>query len=127
MDEAQVNAGDPFIDGHLEGATDATRISGMMVGDQVAPDGAAEEVFAQGKRVRIWRSPTAPDFGVEGESVNEFAVAARPTLPGLGTFLGDVALTLVTLAGGFWATTWVGRRWARRWGQIQIRGRGSNV
>jgi hypothetical protein len=76
--------------------------------------------------VWLWRSPTAPDFGVNGESVNEFAVAARPKLPGLGTFLDYVAMTLVTLAGGFWATAWVGNRWARRWGQIQIRGRGSN-
>lgn len=124
MDEAQANAGYPFIDGHLDGATEVTRISGMMVGDQIAPDGAPAEVFAPGKRVRIWRSPTAPDFGVEGTSVNEFAVAARPTLPGLGTFLDYVAMTLLTLGAGFWAAMWVGQRWARRWGQIEIRGNG---
>ena len=40
MDEAQVNDGYPFIDGHLDGSTEVTRIAGMMVGDQIAPDGA---------------------------------------------------------------------------------------
>ncbi|MBL8138042.1 MAG: hypothetical protein JNL48_15565 [Acidobacteria bacterium] len=122
MDEAQVNEGFPFIDGHVEGTTDVTRITGMMVGEAVAPDGAPGEVFAPGRRVRIWRSPSAPDFGVEGASVNEFSVAARPELPGLGAFLGYVAATVVTLWTGFRATAWAGRRWARRWGQIDIRG-----
>lgn len=122
MDEAQVNDGAPFIDGHVEGSTDVTRITGMMVGDAVAPDGAPGEVFAPGRRVRIWQSPAAPDFGVEGASVNEFSVAARPELPGLGAFLGYVAATVVMLSAGFWATAWAGQRWARRWGQIDIRG-----
>ena len=124
MDEAQVNDGAPLIDGHVEGTTDVTRITGMMVGDGVAPDGAPGEVFAPGRRVRIWRSPTAPDFGVEGASVNEFSVAARPELPGLGSFLGYVAATIAMLWAGFWATAWAGRRWARRGGQIEIRGNG---
>lgn len=122
MDEAQVNDGAPFIDGRVDGTTDVTRITGMMVGSAVAPDGAPGEVFAPGRRVRIWRSPTAPDFGVEGASVNEFSVAARPELPGLGAFLGYVTATIVMLWAGFRATGWAGRRWARRWGQIDIRG-----
>ena len=124
MDDAQVNEGFPFIDGHVEGTTDVTRITGMMVGEAVAPDGAPGEVFAPGRRVRIWRSPSAPDFGVEGASVNEFSVAARPELPGLGAFLGYVAATIVMLWAGFWATAWAGRRWARRGGQIAIRTHG---
>lgn len=126
MDEAQVNAGYPYIDGHLDGATDVTRITGVMVGGQIAPDGAPEDVFAPGKRVTIWRSPTAPDFGVEGVSVNEFAVSARPVLPGLSTFLAYVAATIVMLWAGLWATMWVGMRWARTYGQIDIRGRGNH-
>ncbi len=113
MDEAQINEGYPFIDGHLDGSTEVTRITGMMVGEQVAPDGAPDEVFAPGRRVTIWRSPTAPDFGVEGASVNELAVASRPELPGLGAFLGYVLATLVMLWAGFLATAWAGRRWAR--------------
>ncbi len=127
MDDAQVNDGYPFIDGHVEGTTDVTRITGMMVGDAVAPDGAPGEVFAPGRRVRIWRSPTAPDFGVEGASVNELSVAARPELPGLGAFLGYVAATIVMLWAGLWATAWAGRRWARRGGQIEIRGNGRTL
>lgn len=127
MDDAQVNEGFPFIDGRVEGTTDVTRITGMMVGDAVAPDGAPGEVFAPGRRVRIWRSPSAPDFGVEGASVNEFSVAARPELPGLGSFLGYVAATIVMLWAGLWATAWAGRRWARRGGQIAIRGSGRGV
>jgi hypothetical protein len=122
MDDAQVNDGYPFIDGHLDGSTEVTRITGMMVGEAIAPDGAPAEVFAPGKRLRIWRSPAAPDFGVEGASVNELAVAARPELPGLGSFLSYVAATIVMLWAGLWATAWTGRRWARRWGQIEIRG-----
>lgn len=121
MDEAQVNDGAPFIDGRVEGSTDVTRITGMMVGDAIAPDGAPAEVFAPGRRVRIWQSPEAPDFGVEGASVNDFSVAARPELPGLGAFLGYAAATVVTLAAGLWATAWSGR-WARRGGEIVIRG-----
>ena len=116
MDEAQVNDGYPFIDGRVEGVPDVTRITGMMVGNAIAPDGAPEEVFAPGKRIRIWRSPTAPDFGVEGASVNELSVAARAELPGLGTFLGYVVATIVMLWAGLWATGWAGRRWARRGG-----------
>ena len=127
MDESQVNDGAPFIDGHINGSTDVTRITGMMVGESIAPDGAPGEVFAPGRRVRIWRSPSAPDFGVEEASVNEFSVAARPELPGLGTFLGYVAAAVVTLWAGFWATGWVGRRWARRGGQIEIRGNGRSL
>jgi hypothetical protein len=127
MDDAQINDGAPFIDGHVDGTTDVTRITGMMAGDAVAPDGAPGEVFAPGRRVRIWQSPTAPDFGVEGASVNEFSVAARTELPGLGAFLDYVAATVVTLSAGFWATGWAGRRWARRWGQIDIRGNGRSL
>lgn len=105
MDEAQVNEGYPYIDGHLDGSTEVTRITGMMVGDGIAPDGAPNDVFAPGKRVLIWRSPTAPDFGVEGASVNEFAVSTRPTLPGLRSVLDYVAMTLVVLGAGWWATS----------------------
>lgn len=114
MNEAHVNDGAPFIDGHVDGNTDVTRITGMMVGEAIAPDGAPSEVFAPGRRITIWRSPSAPDFGVEGASVNEFSVAARPELPGLGAFLDYVAATIVILWAGFWATGWAGRRWARR-------------
>lgn len=123
MEEAQVNEGYPFIDGRVADVADVTRITGMMVGEAVAPDGAPGEVFAPGKRLLIWRSPTAPNFGVEGASVNELAVAARPTLPGLGTFLDYVAMTVGVLAGGLWATAWTGRRWARSWPALPLRGR----
>lgn len=118
MDDAQVNDGAPFIDGHLDGATDVTRITGMMVGEAIAPDGAPGEVFAPGRRIRIWQSPTAPDFGVEGASVNELSVAARPELPGLGTLLAYLAATFIFLRAGFWTTAWVAERWARQWGEI---------
>jgi len=114
MDDAQVNDGYPFIDGRVDGVEDVVRITGMMVGEAIAPDGAPGEVFAPGRRIRIWRSPTAPDFGVEGASVNEFSVAARQELPGLGGFLAYVTATIVMLWAGFWATAWAGRRWARR-------------
>lgn len=127
MDEAQVNDGYPFIDGRVEGVADVVRITGMMVGSAIAPDGAPEETFAPGRRIRIWRSPSAPDFGVEGASVNEFPVAARPVLPGLGTFATYVAATIVMLWAGLWATAWAGKRWARRGGQIEIRGNGRSV
>lgn len=124
MDEAQINEGYPYIDGHLDGSTELTRITGMMVGDAIAPDGAPAEAFAPGKRLMIWHSPSAPDFGVEGASVNRFAVAARPVLPGLAAFLAYVGATVVLLWAGLWATGWAGRRRARRWGQIEIRGSG---
>jgi len=114
MDDAQVNDGAPFIDGHLDGSTDVVRITGMMVGDAIAPDGAPEEVFAPGRRIRIWRSPTAPDFGVEGASVNELSVAARPELPGLATFVFYVLATVVFLKAGFWATAYTAARWSHR-------------
>lgn len=114
MDEAQVNDGYPFIDGRVEGVADVVRITGMMVGNAIAPDGAPEETFAPGRRIRIWRSPTAPDFGVEGASVNELSVAARAELPGLPTFLAYLAATYVFLRAGFWATAWVAGRWSRR-------------
>ena len=114
MDDAQVNDGYPFIDGHLDGSTEVTRITGMMVGDAIAPDGAPEEVFAPGRRIRIWRSPTAPDFGVEGASVNELSVAARPELPGLPSFAGYLAATAIFLWAGFKATAYVAARWSRR-------------
>ena len=113
-----VNGGYPYIDGRGEGVEDVTRITGMMVGDAIAPDGAPEEVFAAGKRIRIWRSPTAPDFGVEGASVNELSVAARPELPGLPTFLAYLAATYIFLRAGFWATAWAAGHWARQWGEI---------
>ncbi len=115
MDEAQVNEGYPFIDGHLDGSTEVTRVTGMMVGDQIAPDGSPQEVFAPGKRITIWRSPSAPDVGVEWTSVNDIPVAARPTLPGLGTLISYVAATIVMVWAGLWATAWAGRRWARRY------------
>jgi len=123
MHEAQVNDGAPFIDGRVEGVPDTVRITGTMVGEAVAPDGAPGEVFAPGRRIRLWRSPTAPDFGVEGASVNELSVAARAELPGLGTLLAYLAATYVILRAGFWATAWVAARWARRWGEIDTRRR----
>jgi hypothetical protein len=123
MDDAQVNEGYPYIDGHVEGSTGVTRIPAAMVGDRIAPEGAAEEPFVQGKRLRIWRSTSAPDFSVEGTSLDAFPVAARPELPGLGAFLAYVAAFVAVLAAGLWATVWVGINWSRKYGQIDIRGR----
>lgn len=117
MHEAQVNDGYPFIDGRVEGVPDAVRITGMMVGEAIAPDGAPGEVFAPARRIRIWRSPTAPDFGVEGASVNELSVAARAELPGLWTFVGYLAATAIFLWAGFKATAWVAARWSRSAGE----------
>lgn len=121
MDEARVNDGYPYLDGHLGDSTDVTRITGMMVGESVAPDGAPEDVFAPGKRLLIWRSPTAPDFGVEGASVNEFAVSTRPTLPGFRSFLDYAAMTAITLSAGLWATLRLGRRFRPPEHQIERR------
>ena len=95
----------------------------MVVGDQIAPDGAPEEVFSPGRRIRIWRSPTAPDFGVEEASVNELSVVARPTLPGLGSFLGYVAATLI-FVGRVAGDGLGGRAVDAQCGQIDIRGAG---
>ena len=114
MDDAQANDGYPFIDGRVEGVADVVRITGMMVGNAIAPDGAPEETFVPGRRIRIWRSPTAPDFGVEGASVNELSVAARPELPGLATFVFYVLATVVFLKAGFWATAYTAARWSHR-------------
>ena len=59
--------------------------------------------------------------------MNEFAVAARPLLPGLGTFVSYVAATVVMLWAGLWATAWAGQRWVRRGVQIEIRGNGRSL
>lgn len=116
MDQAQVNEGAPYIDGHLNGESAVTRLTGMMVGERVAPDGAPGEVFAPGKRLLIWQSRAAPDFGEEGASVNRLAVVSRPELPGLAAVLSHLAMTIATLAAGRWAMAWTGRWWARRAG-----------
>ena len=120
MHEAQVNDGAPFIDGWVEGVADAVRITGMMVGEAIAPDGAPGEVFAPGRRIRLWRSPTAPDSGEQGASVNEVSVAARPELPGLKTVVAYLAATVVILWAGFWATARLAARRTRRWGAIDM-------
>jgi len=127
MDDAQVNDGYPFIDGHLEGSTDVIRVTGMMMGGEIAPEGSPQDVFAPGKRITIWRSPSAPDVGVEWTPVNDVPVTARAVLPGLGTFLGYVGATVGMLWAGLWATAWAGRRWDRRGGQIEIRGNGRSL
>lgn len=54
MDEAQVNEGYPYIDGYVDGDTELTRISGTMVGSEVAPEDSPGETFAPGRRILIW-------------------------------------------------------------------------
>jgi hypothetical protein len=127
MDEAHANDGYPYIDGRLDGATEVTRISGMMVGDQIAPEDAPGETFVPGRRILIWHSPSAPDFGVEGRSINEFSVAAHPTLPGLGSLLDALAMTALIIVAGLCVTVWVYKRFARRWGELDIRGTGRST
>ncbi len=127
MEEAHANDGSPYIDGHVEGDPEVTRVSGMMVGDQIAPEDSPTETFAPGRRILIWQSRSAPDFGVEGRSINDFSVAARPTLPGLGSLLDALAMTALVVGAGLWATVWVYHRFSRRWGQLDIRGTGRST
>jgi hypothetical protein len=103
------------------------RVSGMMVGDQIAPEGAPGETFTPGRRIRLWTSPSAPDFGVEGRSINDLSVAALPKLPGLGAFLDALAKTAVVWVVGLWATAWTYTRFSRNYGDLQIRGAGTNM
>lgn len=127
MDEAQVNDGYPYIDGHVEGETEVTRVSGMMVGDQIAPYGAPAETFSAGRRIRLWQSKSAPDFSVEGRSVNELSVAGLPRLPRLGSFLGYLVQMALLARFGLWATVWTYKRFSRNDGDLQIRGSGSSM
>ena len=120
MDEAQPNEGYPYIDGHLDGSDEVIRIVGVMHDNVIAPRATPAEAFAPGKRITIWRSTEAPNFTVEGEEVNNYPVANRPVLPGLWSFLGDLAMVLVTLLAGFAAMVWVAKRWARRYGTLPI-------
>jgi hypothetical protein len=127
MEEAQTNAGYPYIDGRVDGDTEVTRITGMMVGDQIAPDGAPAEIFAPGRRILIWQSRSAPDFGVEGRSINDLSVAALPELPGLGSLLDALAMTALIVVSGLGVTVWVFKRFARKWGELDIRGSGRST
>jgi hypothetical protein len=126
MEEAHANDGSPYIDGHVDGDTEITRVSGMMVGDQIAPEGAPAETFAPSRRILLWQSPSAPDFGVEGRSINDISVAALPTLPGLGSLLDSLAMTALIVVAGLWVTVWVYKR-SRKWGQLDIRGSGRST
>ncbi len=127
MDEAQVNDGYPYIDGHVGDDPEVIRVSGMMVGDLVAPKGSPAETFAPGRVIRLWTSKSAPDFGVEDASVNDVPVAMRPTLPGLGAFLDALAKTAVVWVVGLWATVWTYKRFSRNYGDLQIRGTGRSM
>ena len=127
MEEAQANDGAPYIDGRVTGADDVTRVSGIMVAGQIAPEGAAADIFAPGRRIMIWQSPSAPDIGVADHSVNDFPVAVRPVLPGLGAFLWSLVGFLAVVVVGLWATAWVHQRYARRLGQLDIRGTGRSM
>jgi hypothetical protein len=127
MEEAHANEGYPYIDGRVDGDIEVTRISGMMVGDRIAPEGAPAETFTPGRRILIWQSRSAPDFGVEGRSINDFSVAARPTLPGLGSLLDHLAMTALIGLAGLGVTAWVYKRFARRWGELDIRGTGRST
>ena len=82
MDEARPNDGFPYIAGHLEGSTEQYNISGVMQGSTVAVKGAPAEAFAPGKRIQIWHSAEAPDFGVFGAEINGVPVASLPERPG---------------------------------------------
>lgn len=127
MDEAHANEGSPYIDGHVDGDAEVIRVSGMMVGDQIAPEGAPGETFAPGRRIRLWKSPSAPDFGVEGRSINDLSVAALPKLPGLGAFLDALAKTALVWVAGLWATMWTYKRFSRHYGELRIRGSGGSM
>ena len=127
MEEAHANEGYPYIDGRVDGDAEITRISGMMVGDQIAPERAPGETFAPGRRILIWRSSTAPDFGVAGRSINEFSVAARPTLPGFASLLLYLAVTALIAVSGLRLTVWVYQRFARKWGDLDVSGTGRST
>ena len=121
MEDAQPNAGSPYIDGRVEGLDGVVRLVGVMQDGVIAPRAAPFAVFAPGKRLPIWHSDLAPNFVVEGVEVNDVPVSSRPTLPSTLALLDQVAMALATLGAGLYATLWVGQRWARRWGTLPIR------
>ena len=84
MEDAQPNAGSPYIDGRVEGLDGVVRLVGVMQDGVIAPRAAPFAVFAPGKRLPIWHSDLAPNFVVEGVEVNDVPVSSRPTVPRSG-------------------------------------------
>ena len=121
MDEARPNEGAPYIAGHLDGSTDQHNLVGQMRGTAMVVKALPEAAFAPGKRILLWHSADAPNFVVFGDEVNDMPVAALPQRPGLPAFLAYLAWLLGTSLVGFGAMVWVGNRWSRDYGELQMR------
>lgn len=113
MDEAQPNAGYPYIAGHLAGDTEQHHLVGLMKDGRIVVKALPGEAFAPGKHIAIWHSPDAPNFVVFGEEVNDIPVASLPARPGWPMFLAYLAWLVATWVVGIGLMAWVAARWSR--------------
>ncbi|MEO8507449.1 MAG: hypothetical protein ABI593_07450 [Betaproteobacteria bacterium] len=121
MDEAEPNAGYPYIAGHLAGDTEQYNLVGLMKDGRIVVMALPEEAFAPGKHIAIWHSPDAPNFVVFGDEVNDIPVASLPARPGLPMFLAYLAWLAATWVIGIGLMAWVAARWSRTYGNAQMR------
>lgn len=95
MDEFRPNGGSPYIAGHFAGETDQYNLVGLERAGRQLVKALPSLAFSPGATVPVWHSPEAPMTVYFGAEANLIPVAARPALPGAGTFATYLAAEAV--------------------------------
>ena len=98
MSEARYNDGYPYITGTLQTTGEEFRVAARRSGDTYLVGREGSDVFAAGKVVKLWWSPSAPDLAIEGRRTNGIPVSAMPERPGVLRLVGYTVLLLVVVA-----------------------------
>ena len=124
MDEFRSNSGSPYIAGHFEGETEPRNLVGLEQDGRQVVKALPSLAFSPGATVPVWYSPDAPLTVYFGEEANLIPVAARPVLPGVGSFASYLVAEGAVLYAAMWLTGWVYRRTYYQSGTLGMRSSG---
>lgn len=121
MDEFRPNGGSPYIAGHFDGDTEPRNLVGLEKDGRQLVKALPSLAFSSGATVPVWYSPDAPLTTYFGEDANIIPVAARPVLPGAGSFVLYLVAEGAVVYAAMWLTGWVYRKAYYQSGTLRMR------
>jgi hypothetical protein len=106
MHEAHANGDAPYVTGTLQGTGERFLVTARRRGETYLVGATGDEVFAPGKVVKLWWSPTAPDIVIAGSRTNGIPVAAMAERPGPWALAGYVVWVLAVFWAGLRVAAW---------------------